>query len=232
MDIRRVVIASIFTMVLAPAGEVHANLIYTVNLDTSPLTSVAGDYALAFQLNDGEGVGDANNTITLSNFSFGGGGAAGCPLNCLITGGASGDMGSAVTLIDNSFFNSFSERFTPGASLSFKLDLTTNLDAGGVADFFGFSILHNGNALPTLDDLLADNLLYINIDAANPAPSFFATAAGSPATLGAPTAVLAPPSGEVPEPGSLVLMAIGLVSLIGMSRGDARRQSRRLPSSL
>lgn len=223
MDIRRLVAIWVFPIAFAAAGAVHANVIYTVNLDTSPLMGVVGDFALAFQLNDGSGADDANNTVTLSNFNFGGGGAAGCPLNCTLLGGALGDATATVTLNDSSFFNSFAERFTPGTSLSFNVDLTTNLDAGGVADFFGFSILLNGNAIPTQDPLGADTLLATDIDSLNPTLAPFATAAGSPATLGAPMVALAPPPGQVPEPGSLMLMGIGLVSLVGMARGNIRR---------
>ncbi len=222
MNSRYRIAAGAFIIALAGAGTVHANVVYTVNLDTSPLMSVAGDYALAFQLNDGSGAGDANNTVTLSNFNFGGGSAAGCPVNCTLLGGASGDATTTVNLTDSSFFNSLAQRFTPGSGLSFKVDLATNLDAGGVADFFGFSILLDGSAIPTQDPLGADTLLAVDIDTSNPLLVPFATAAGSPAALTAPTVALAPPPGQIPEPGSLLLMGIGLMSLAGIAGGNIR----------
>jgi len=207
----------VLPIMLATAGVAHANIIYTVNLDTNAINGVPG-YALAFQLNDGSGTGDNNNSVTLSNFSFGGGSAGGCPANCTTTGGASGDIASAVTLSDSDFFNSFAERFTPGTGLSFKMDLTTNLDAGGTPDAFGFSILDStGTPLPTLDTSGADTLLSFNIDSENPTLTSFATVAESQVTLSAPTFALAPPT-PAPEPDSLLLMGAGLAALAGARR--------------
>ena len=201
----------------ASGGSAHANMIYTVSMDTSAISGAAG-YALAFQLNDGSGqaVGDANNIVMLTDFDFGGGSAGGCgvPGNCQSLGGASGDAASVagVTLNDSDFFNSLAQRFTPGNSLSFTLDLTTNVDAGGTPDAFGFSILLDGTPLSTQDASGADTFLSFNIDSADPTLESFATAIGAPVMLDAPTFV------QVPEPGSLPLMAVGLAGLAGMGR--------------
>ena len=55
-----------------------ADIQYIVTLNTSPLVGhTAGPFAMNFQLNDGSGLGDANNTALLSGFVFGGGGGAG-----------------------------------------------------------------------------------------------------------------------------------------------------------
>jgi hypothetical protein len=196
------------------AGVVHANVVYTVSLDTSAISGAA-DYALGFSFQDGSLTGDNNNTVTLSNFAFGGGSAGGSPV---LVGGASGDISSTATLSDTDFSNLLVEGFTPGASLSFRIDLTTNVDAGGIPDFFGFSILLNGISLPTQDDTLGDNLLYFNIDSVNPTPAAWATTAESPATLDAPTVALAPPPGSLPEPGGLLLLTAGLASLLMFAR--------------
>jgi len=218
MNIKRLAAACLVPIALAATGPANANVLYTVSLDTSSISGAAGDFGLAFQLNDGSGLGDTNNVVKLSNFNFGGGSAAGCPANCAFTGGASGDASTTITLTDNDFFNSFAERFTPGSSLSFLLDMTTNLDAGGVADLFGFSILINGNAIATSDDLGADTFLSVNFDSPNLVPATFA-ALGGPGSLGAPqVAVAPPPNGNVPEPASILLMGAGLVSLIGFTR--------------
>ena len=107
-----------------------ASIIFDVSLDTSPLIGdPAAPFALEFQFNDGSGLGDGNNTVVLDNFSFGAGGAAtGAPSTA---GGASGSVGTSVSFVDNEFFNQFVQPFTPGSLLSFRVSLSTNLDAGG-----------------------------------------------------------------------------------------------------
>src|SRR5688572_23187323 len=76
----------------------QAQLAYRVSMDTSALVGhPAGSFFLDFQLNDGEGWGNGNNTAVLSNFTFGSGGATG---SATTFGGASGDLWSAVTLTD------------------------------------------------------------------------------------------------------------------------------------
>ena len=220
MNTRRLLAAWTFPIALAVAGAVHANVVYTVSLNTSAISGAAG-YALAFSFQDGSGIGDNNNTVTLSNFAFGGGSAGGSPV---LSGGASGDINSSAALSDSVFSSLLVEGFTPGASLSFNVDLTTNIDVGGTPDFFGFSLLLDSNPLPTQDDTLGDNLFYVNIDSANPTPVAFATAAGSPVALDAPTFALAPPPGPAPEPGSLLLLTAGLAGLIGVGRRRLSRQ--------
>ena len=58
------------------ANHAQAQVVFHVSLDTSALTTLAGPFSLDFQLNDGSGTGDANNTAILSHFTFGTGGSA------------------------------------------------------------------------------------------------------------------------------------------------------------
>lgn len=199
------------------AGTVYADTIFTVNVNTAPLMGLVGPFAVAFQLNDGSGGGDGNNTATITNFAFGGGSAGGCPANCTTTGGASGDMAGTVTLTDSSFFNSFAELFTVGSSLSFQVDLTTNVDAGGTPDAFAFSILDNGVSIATLDPLGADTLLSVDIDSADPAILGFATDP-SRTTVSLDAPVIGAPPSSVPEPGTLLLVITGLAGAVGVGR--------------
>jgi hypothetical protein len=188
-----------------------------VGLDTSTISGDAG-YALSFSFTDGSLLpGDSNNTVTLDNFNFGiGGSAAGSPVP---SGGGSGSIGTSVVLNDNNLLNTLAEGFTPGASLSFNINLTTNVDSGGTPDFFGFSLLYGGIPLPTLDSSTpGNNLMFFKIDSDSPTYASFATSGESPTDLSAPTVTLASPNGQVPEPGSLFLLMAGLAGLFGVRR--------------
>lgn len=149
-------------------------------------------------------------------YGAGGSAGSGCPaaLSPCIFGGASGDISSSVDLNTSSAFNALVETFTPGSSLSFLLDLTTNVDAGGTPDAFAFSILDgSGGSIPTLDLSGADTLLTINIDSASPTILTYGTdpsrntlgGTGPSITMDAPT--VAP----VPEPGTLGLLVTGIL---------------------
>jgi hypothetical protein len=138
----------LLSILLGTSGNCLA-IAYTITTDTSALIgNPSGPFSLDFQFIDGEGVGDGNNTATLSNFNFSGGGWNGL------------DPGT-ISLTDTSFFSEFFQEFTPGLKLSFSLNLTTLADAGGTPDSFSFAILDSsffeiptkglGNALLNID---------------------------------------------------------------------------------
>jgi hypothetical protein len=200
---------------LAPPAA-YANLVFTVTLDTSALVGNANaPFALAFVLVDGSGLGDANNTVSLTDFAFAGGGPGSVNSN-LSQGGQSGSLGSGVSLTDSSFFNAFVSTFTPGSVLSFLVDTTTNVDtgpSGPTPDEFSFSLLENCpvtastcSNVPTVDPTGADSLLTINIDSTNPTIESFASSL-TPAPVITSTAM--------PEPPSVLLLSIGL-ALVGV----------------
>lgn len=127
------------TIVLTPATSWAGLITYDIGLNTAPLIGhPAGPFLIEFQLNDGSGTGDGNNTALLSDLVFGGGAPVGVPA---FIGGASGNAGSSITLTDSSFFNQFVQQFTPGSQLGLRLALTTNVDSGGIPDQFTFAIL-------------------------------------------------------------------------------------------
>ena len=114
---------------------------------------------------DGSGVGDANNTVTMSNINFGGGSALGCPL---IFGGAGDSLETSVTITDGSNNSLFSEQFAPGLLLSFSLMLTSNDDAGGALDGFTLFLLDSsGVPLPTMAPF-GDYLLGADLSSTGP----------------------------------------------------------------
>ena len=164
---------------------------YDVSLDTSPLIGhPATPFSLNFQFNDGQGTGDANNTVSLGNFTFGlGGTAVGVPS---LAGGATGSLAQGILLTDSAFFNSFTQEFTPGSQLAFLLQFTNNVDAGLTPDQFSFAVLDNsGFEIPTLN--FANALIVIDIDSAAPTVQTFATdvnvtpfGGGAPIDMGPP----------------------------------------------
>jgi hypothetical protein len=204
------------TLVLCLCTSVsQAGVVYDISMVTSPLIGhPAGPFSLEFQLNDGKGTGDANNTATLTNFLFNGGSAVGSPS---LSGGASGSLTSGVNLIDNSFFNQFIQGITPGSVLSFRLSLSTNPDSGGTPDEFSFAILDKtGTEIPTLAPSFFDVFVQIDIASRNPLVQTFGTdtsrnpAGGvGPINIAAPTATLVP----VPEPTSTILVSVGLAAV-------------------
>lgn len=177
-----------------------ADLIFDVTLNTIPLIGdSAAPFYLDFQLNDGSGIAFGNNTATLSNFDFGGGAAAGPPNP---TGGASGDLTTSVTISDTEFLNEFYQEFTPGATLKFRVQLTTNDEGGPTPDQFSFAILDNSlSQIPTTD--IGGALFTVDL-AANPSISTF-----SNVTLGAPNL------SAVPEPSSALMLGLAALMLPG-----------------
>lgn len=179
--------------------------IYTVTLNTSPLTG-NGPFKLDLQFLDGSGTpGDLNNNVvTLTSFAFGAGGSA--LGSGTATGGASGGLTAGVTLKDTVFFNEYIENFTPGSLLSFTLNATNNADPGGTPDLFTLAILDSlGSELPTTGP--AEEFLDIALTSGtNAQDSEFGSAPGGAFSLGAPSAQLQNPSpSPVPEPSALSL---------------------------
>ncbi len=194
----------VFLVFLACAGA-RADISFHVDMDTSILQGNAGGpYQLVFQLIDGSGGNDANNSAVLSGFNFAGGAVSAPPS---LSGGASGNLATSATLTDSSFFNAIVQAFTPGGHLRFDVTLGTAIDAGGTPDEFSFAILDGqGNELPTADP--AGAFIVLDLDSEQPRVQTFA-AAGGYSAMGTPivTFDVAP---AVPEPGSLALLAVGL----------------------
>ena len=194
---------------LVLCASAHATSQFRVTVNTSLLSGIPGlaPYALDFQFNNGSILN--NNTVSVNNFQYNGGGAVGAPT---LFGGVTGNIGSSVLFNNSAPFQEIFQTFTPGSSLRFDVLITANPD-GVTPDAFAFAILDkNLNNIPT--NGLGDALLLINVDNPGPGPQAFAgTGAFSNVTTS---------STPVPESGSYILLLTGL-PLLGFA---ARRKAK------
>lgn len=212
-----VAVFAALALVFAVPRLSYADDITNVSINTSSLAGQSGS-ELVFEFTDGSGLGDANNTATLSGFDLGGG-TAGAVDTVNSFGGYSGDLSSGVTLTDNSFLAVFGQFLDPGSSLSFNLDLTTNVDAGGTPDQFSMYLYDpSGNPLTTTSDPTGfDSLLTINLDSSNPATDNYDSAL---VTTSAPVT-------KTPEPSTILLLGLGLLALAAVSSREKIRLALR-----
>ncbi len=173
-----------------------------VSINTSGLPISPGS-EIFFIFTDGSGAGDANNTAAMSTFALGGGSVGAVDLANTF-GGASGDMSSTVSLADSAFTNVFAETFSAGTSVSFLLNLSTNVDAGGTPDQFSIAIADpSGTFISTSDPTGFDNLLVINLDSASPSTSTYSSLVN----------VSSPGPVSTPEPATILILTAGLAAL-------------------
>jgi hypothetical protein len=192
-----------FGLILAVTATGRADLTFTVTLDTTPIQS-QGPYYVDLTLTGGSTANTA--TATISQFTFGSGGAAGLNSTITTTGGATGGLGSSVTLTDPTFYNDFNQAFTPGSLLKFTVTIATTTIDSPIPDNFSFSILDaNGIPVPTSDPSTADTLLNLDLTGAMPTIHTYASAS---AGLAAPTVTMA----TVPEPASVAMLGLGLLA--------------------
>ena len=194
------ILVLIFAPVLARADQ-----IFDVSLNTS---SISGStLTLSFQLTDGSGTSDANNTVTVSGLNFGAGGSSSGTAN--LAGGATGNSTAGFVLTDSNFFNAVEQQFVAGSMLSFRFDLTSNSDAI-TPDEFAFSIEEIATTDPGGALVVAD---------IGGTPQTF-TSSSPYQALGAAQVTPATPA---PEPSSLLLLGCGL---LGIKLGRGRKFGR------
>jgi hypothetical protein len=202
------------SLLLTFAGPRAARADAIISLDTS---AFAGElFSLAFSLTNGAEEVSANvpTTITLSEFAFGGGMPSGDPE---FLGGASGDVAGSITLTDSEFLSFASQGFIAESLLSFRLSTTTTVEPG-TPDLFAFHLIDSfGELFPTSDPTGANALFVINFDSATPDFQNYGVRVTE-----------VPDVTTVPEPGTLLLMGIGLASMAARTR--ARQGSRRSTS--
>jgi hypothetical protein len=186
------------------AASISTDGSFNVSLDTSALAGTTE--TLAFSLTEGDAIFE--NTVTLSDFDFGGGSPSGTP--SYVGSGVSGDLASTVTLEDTDFLELFSQTFEVGSSLSFHLE-TTNSFEGGAPDGFAMYLCDASFDTCYSDNLNTGALLTLNLTGIPLTTSDFTVNGASAQGLTAPAVT--------PEPRSLaLLLAAGLATAVSLLR--------------
>jgi hypothetical protein len=204
-------------LMLSASSAAASPFSFSVVVNTTPLVGNPGaPFYLDFQLTDGSGLGNSSNAITISNFDFGAG-SAGAAGTISTFGGGSGNLASSVSLTDSAFFNEFFQQFVPGASLTFTVSGSSNVEPGLTPDAFAFSILDsNFFNIPTTG--LGDSLVFLNLNKPSITAGDIQTAVStSPAGISATV---------VPEPATLTLLLSGFFG--AAVRGRKQQRTARL----
>ena len=214
MQLLRVFVVSI--AVLGGAVSAYADTLL-ITLDTSPLSGIQ---TLAFGFTNFDA---GANQVSLSAFDFGGGsavvGSEDCSFGGLFSGlGCNGDLTTGVTLEDVDVAAFFTQQFEAGATLTFLLTSTNNY-TGPVPDQFAMYLCDATIAACYSDDA-SGAMLLLDLVGGPLSPTSFVRFGASSYGLDAPT-VTAPPV-AVPEPGTLLLVFSG-----GLSIALRRRQLAR-----
>lgn len=207
MLLKRHILSACLALGLAALGSpVSAQLSFHVQVDTSNLTP-GSTYYTEFTLSDGHvqslGTADTNNSVTLSNFTFGSG-ASGAVLPPLV-GNASGSTASSVLLADGDSGGvaDHAQAFTPGSILGFDAFVTTNADAGGTPDIITFYLLDSAlTSLPTNAPGSTPNA-FARLDITGPAITLADVNTYSNSTVPVPAPTVSAVSTATPEPGTL-----------------------------
>jgi len=212
MDINRMLRIVVLTVLAFTAAAAARANSFDVSLNTSALSGTTQIIAFGLTNNDGS----TDNTITLNGFDFAGGSAVSGSEDCTLGGalsgvGCSGNLATGITLTDTADEVFFTEQFNVGSSLSFALTTTNNF-AGGIPDGFAIYVCDATLSACYSDDLSTSAMLVLGLTGANLSPSSFTLNGASAQGLPAPV-VTVPLGGSTPEPSTLLLLTIGVLTL-------------------
>jgi hypothetical protein len=197
------------------AGWASASpIFYDVTVDTSSITGTAG--SLDFNFNPGPLVTQAAS-LQILNFTSDGALAGDCPCG---TGDVSGQLPATLTFDNGSAFNDYFDDFTFGTTISFDVSLlgAALSSPDGVStsgSTFAFSMFSDlAGTIPVLTSDTTDGFavtIGVNLDGTTTPTNFSSEATVTPVG-----------TTSTPEPSSLLLLAAGLATLIGVSRCQKR----------
>jgi hypothetical protein len=198
-----------FSAAGAQAASYHAS----ISIDPAVYAGgLATPLSLDFQLNSGGGASPASNTVTISGFAFSGAGPTG---SASVSGDASGDLSSAVTLSTSAAnpFNELFQGFANGATtISFNIDTTANANPAA-PDWLAVALLDGSAGNPQIPTAAPDTLSLITLALGNPAQA--AAYAGTGAASGVSASVAAVP---LPAAAWLLGSALAAMGVFGRRR--------------
>lgn len=202
----------------ALACPASAQLNFHVQLNVGAIYKNGLQFFTDFHLSDGHvtslGSPDTNNSVVLSNFTFGTGTGGAVSST---TGNASGSTSSSVSLADGASGGvaDHQQGYTTGTTFGFDAAVTTNADAGGTPDIFTFSLLEPTNPIK-----------FLQLNITGPSMTIADVQRFSDGKNGGPAPVVTALSTSTPEPGTLALgMCVSLcASLTVLRRRHAKKR--------
>lgn len=186
-----------------------ADIIYDVTVDTCSISGTAG--SLDFNFNPGPLV-TQSASLQVLNFFSDGALAEDCPCG---TGDVNGQLPATLTFDNGTAFNDYFDQFTFGSTISFDVSLYGPALAApdGVSSSgstFAFSLFSDAaGTIPVLTTDTTDGFalaINVNLDGTTTLTDFSLQTD------------VQPPASGVPEPGSLILVGMGITIVLGLSK--------------